>query len=72
MADLQQPDTSACPFGKPAFTNLRTEVWNDLVRPGKVPPISEQGNVIEIAALFGGPEKLRESVNVLQALLYAA
>jgi type I restriction enzyme R subunit len=38
----------------------------------KVPPISERGNVIEIAQLFGGPEKLREAVNELQALLYAA
>jgi len=38
----------------------------------KVPPISERGNVIEIAKLFGGPEKLREAVAKLQALLYAA
>lgn len=38
----------------------------------KVPPISDRGNVIEIARLFGGPEKLREAVNELQALLYAA
>jgi len=38
----------------------------------KVPPISERGNVIEIAQLFGGPEKLREAVSELQALLYAA
>ena len=38
----------------------------------KVLPISQHGNVIEIAALFGGPEKLREAVNQLQTLLYAA
>jgi type I restriction enzyme R subunit len=38
----------------------------------KVPPISDRGNVIEIAKLFGGPERLREAVNQLQALLYAA
>lgn len=38
----------------------------------KVPPISERGNVIEIAQLFGGPEKLKEAVDELQALLYAA
>ena len=38
----------------------------------RVPPISEHGNVIEIAAHFGGPEKLREAVNELQTLLYAA
>jgi type I restriction enzyme R subunit len=38
----------------------------------KVPPISERGNVIEIAQLFGGPEKLKDAVSELQALLYAA
>ena len=38
----------------------------------KVPPISERGNVIEIAHFFGGPEKLKEAVNELQTLLYAA
>jgi type I restriction enzyme R subunit len=27
----------------------------------KVPPISDRGNVIEIAQLFGGPEKLRDA-----------
>ncbi|MGH7847706.1 MAG: EcoAI/FtnUII family type I restriction enzme subunit R [Candidatus Binatia bacterium] len=38
----------------------------------KVPPISERGNVIEIARLFGGADKLKEAVQELQALLYAA
>jgi type I restriction enzyme R subunit len=38
----------------------------------KVPPISERGNVIEIAQLFGGPDELRQAVAELQALLYAA
>jgi type I restriction enzyme R subunit len=38
----------------------------------KVPPISNHGNVIEIAGFFGGPEKLSDAVNRLQALLYAA
>ncbi len=38
----------------------------------KVPPISDRGNVIEIAGMFGGPEKLKEAVNQLQNLLYAA
>jgi type I restriction enzyme R subunit len=38
----------------------------------KVPPISEHGNVIEIAKMFGGPEKLKQAVDELQALLYAA
>ncbi|MEC4679512.1 MAG: type I restriction-modification enzyme R subunit C-terminal domain-containing protein, partial [Nitrospirota bacterium] len=38
----------------------------------KVPPISEHGNVVEIAELFGGPDQLREAVHRLQTLLYAA
>ena len=38
----------------------------------KVPPISQRGNVIEIAKLFGGPENLRDAVAQLQSLLYAA
>ena len=38
----------------------------------RIPPISEHGNVVEIASLFGGPDKLREAVGQLQALLYAA
>jgi type I restriction enzyme R subunit len=38
----------------------------------KVPPISERGNVVEIARFFGGPEKLKEAVSELQTLLYAA
>jgi type I restriction enzyme R subunit len=38
----------------------------------QIPPISERGNVIEIARIFGGGDKLREAVNQLQTLLYAA
>jgi len=38
----------------------------------KVPPISERGNVVEIAGYFGGAEKLKEAVDELQALLYVA
>jgi len=38
----------------------------------KVPPISQHGNVIEIAALFGGGDKLRSAVDELQRLLYVA
>ena len=38
----------------------------------EVPPISEMGNVIEIADRFGGVEKLRTAVEELQTLLYAA
>jgi len=37
-----------------------------------VPSISERGNVMEIASLFGGPDQLRQAVTQLQTLLYAA
>ena len=38
----------------------------------KVPPISERGTVPEIAAFFGGAEKMRAAVSEMQALLYAS
>ncbi len=38
----------------------------------KVPPISDRGNVAEIAAYFGGAENLREAIASLQRELYAA
>ncbi len=38
----------------------------------KVPPISERGTVPQIAALFGGAEKMREAVTEMQSLLYAS
>ena len=38
----------------------------------KVPPISEHGNVSEIAGFFGGAERLKDAVDQLQVLLYAA
>jgi type I restriction enzyme R subunit len=38
----------------------------------KVPPISEHGNIIEIAGKFGGPGKLRDALERLQTLLYAS
>lgn len=38
----------------------------------EVPPISEHGNVIEIASRFGGVEQLRQAIIQLQTLLYAA
>jgi type I restriction enzyme R subunit len=38
----------------------------------KVPPVSEHGNPAEIAALFGGPQQLREAVARLQTMLYAS
>jgi type I restriction enzyme, R subunit len=36
----------------------------------KVPPISDRGTVVEIAALFGGAPKLRTAVKEMQTLLY--
>jgi len=36
-----------------------------------VPPISNYGNTLEVAKLFGGAEKLRSAVAQLQSLLYA-
>lgn len=38
----------------------------------QVPPINEHGNVIEIAAMFGGEDKLVDAVRELQTILYAA
>ncbi|MBE7158588.1 MAG: DEAD/DEAH box helicase, partial [Rhodospirillales bacterium] len=68
------------------FTNGAREVLNELLDKYiefgtaqfqipdilKVPPISQHGNVIEIAEMFGGPEQLRSAVGELQQLLYAA
>lgn len=38
----------------------------------EVPPISEHGNVVEIAKRFGGIEALRKAIIQLQTLLYSA
>lgn len=38
----------------------------------EVPPINRHGNVIEIAKLFGGELALRDAIQRLQTLLYAA
>ena len=71
-------------FGK--FTDGARDVLNELLEKYvefgtaqfqipdilKVPPISEHGNVMEIAGLFGGGDKLREAVGELQQLLYVA
>jgi type I restriction enzyme R subunit len=42
--------------------------WNEVL---KIPPLSERGTLLEIAALFGGPEKMKDAVEKMQALLYA-
>jgi maleate cis-trans isomerase len=33
-------------FGKPTFTNMSAEVWNDLVRPGIIPPVQGWGRLL--------------------------
>jgi arylmalonate decarboxylase len=33
-------------YGKPAFTNMSAEVWNDLVRPGVIPPVQGWGRLL--------------------------
>jgi type I restriction enzyme R subunit len=38
----------------------------------KVPPISERGTVPQIAAFFGGADKMRAAVGEMQSLLYAS
>ena len=38
----------------------------------KVPPISQHDNVNESIGKFGGADQLRNAVNQLQTLLYAA
>jgi len=38
----------------------------------KITPISNYGNVIEIARFFGGPEELKETLGEMQNLLYAS
>jgi type I restriction enzyme R subunit len=47
---------------------------SELVLPDalRLPAIARHGNVLEIAALFGGAEQLREAVTELQTLLDAA
>lgn len=33
-------------YGKPAFTNMSAEVWNDLVRPGIIRPVQGWGRLL--------------------------
>lgn len=37
----------------------------------QVPPISEHGNVMEIAKVFGGASRMKQAVDQLQSMLYA-
>lgn len=42
--------------------------WNTLLN---IPPLSERGTTLEIAALFGGPQEMRKAVEQMQELLYS-
>jgi len=33
-------------FGKPTFNNLNSEVWNNLIRPGVIPPVQGWGKLL--------------------------
>jgi type I restriction enzyme R subunit len=44
----------------------------DDLRVLEVPPLSQRGSPIEIASLFGGSAALREAVDDLAELIYAA
>ena len=50
----------------------RWRYWASKSAVLKVPPISDRGNVIEIASYFGGPEKLWDAETQLQARLCTA
>lgn len=41
--------------------------WNEVLN---IPPLSEKGTLLEIAALFGGPAEMKQAVEQMQALLY--
>jgi type I restriction enzyme, R subunit len=41
--------------------------WNEVL---KIPPLVERYSVLEIAALFGGPEGVKAAVEKMQTLLY--
>ena len=67
-------------YFQPEARQILTEILDKYIEHGvaqlsipdilKVPPISEHGNVLEIAGKFGGPEELRTAVERLQTLLY--
>jgi len=67
---------------RPEARQILTEVLNKYVEFGtsqlddtnvlKITPISNYGNVMEIAQFFGGPEELKETLGEMQNLLYAS
>jgi type I restriction enzyme R subunit len=68
-------------FFKPEARAVLNEILDKYIEHGtaqfkvpdilKVPPISEHGNVLEIADQFGGPDGLRAAIEKMQELLYA-
>lgn len=68
-------------YFKPEARQILNEILDKYIEYGtaqfkvpdilKVPPISEHGNVVEIAARFGGPDQLRGAIEKMQTLLYA-
>lgn len=66
---------------RPEARQILTEVLDKYVEFGttqlddtnvlKITPISNHGNVMEIAQFFGGPEELKETLGEMQNLLYA-
>jgi len=68
-------------YFKPEARQILNEILDKYVEYGtaefkipdilKVEPISQHGNVVEIAAMFGGADQLREALEKMQTLLYA-
>ena len=68
-------------YFKPEARQILNEILDKYVEYGtaefripdilKVEPVSQHGNVVEIAAKFGGAEHLRDALGEMQTLLYA-
>ncbi|MBI4327416.1 MAG: hypothetical protein HY674_19455 [Chloroflexi bacterium] len=69
MASNSEPDASDGKLQSVAVRMVAVRQHPDVL---KVPPISHHGNVNEIIGKFGGADQLRNAVNQLQTLLYAA
>jgi type I restriction enzyme R subunit len=52
------------------YADIGPKELSNLTSTLKVPPIDQHGSVSEIAALFGGAEKLKAAVDRMQVLLY--
>jgi len=68
-------------YFKPEAQQILNEILDKYIEYGtaqfkvpdilKVQPISQHGNVVEIAAMFGGVDQLRGAIEQMQTLLYA-